>query len=145
MTAGESEVRQYLQSSRLLPLLQLGIEQFLREQNLGSSARDLKGPPPLEWLASWLMRHHPEHDEAMGQRLGSSGYAVSESDMDEDERLRALVVDECMRKVADGLMLTEADMKVLQVERAFQNVKEGHMLDEVSRGRPTRCARVHAR
>jgi hypothetical protein len=79
------------------------------------------------------MRHHPEHDEAMGQRLGSgAGYALSDaaSEVDEDESMRRQVVDECMRKVADGLSLTEEDMKVLEVDNSFKRVKEGHMLTE---------------
>ena len=62
-----------------------------------------------------------------------------------DGEYDAIVMGTGLKECIIAGLLSVNGMKVLQVERAFQNVKEGHMLDEVSRGRPTRCARARAR
>lgn len=76
-----SAVAEYLRrDTPLLHILQLGIEQLLREMEKQPALET----NPLGWLAQWLMRHHPEHNEqtaaAVARLAGMSPRAVVPDD-----------------------------------------------------------------
>ena len=65
MADGESlTARQYLEQTDVLPSLEAGLEEALRACSSTDSTQD-----PINFLASWLMRHNPRFDEAFARRI----------------------------------------------------------------------------
>jgi len=63
----EETPREYLERTLLMPSLECGIEEMLRE-SAAAAAAGAKTEQPLNMLATWLMRHNPRHNpEAASQ------------------------------------------------------------------------------
>lgn len=61
--APSSSVRGYLDEHDVLPTLEAGFEEMLRACS-GSEKKD-----PINFLASWLMRHNPKHNPDFAKKL----------------------------------------------------------------------------
>ena len=117
-----AEPKAYLEQTALLPLLQLGIETFLRENAESLSEQQ----DPLNWLAMWLMRHHPEHCEETVRSLAERAAAAADAAAAEaateeaaaaaaaaaaaeEERVRRAVVDDMMRSIIPSATAAPAE------------------------------------
>ena len=70
LPGSSADERQYMERTKLLATLEHGVEAMLRA--CAESQED-----PINFLATWLMRHNPRHNTAFAERLASAEAAES--------------------------------------------------------------------
>ena len=71
----QQSAKEYLESSLLMPSLEVGLEEMLKTCSSADSKRD-----PINFLASWLMRNNPNFNETFKQQLGDMRAAEAAAD-----------------------------------------------------------------
>ena len=105
----EEKWKAYLEETQVLPSLECGLEEMLRA--CADAAGSGRRKDPINFLASWLMRHNPRHNPAMAQHLVGMASATA-------ERLAKEKAEE------EAAIAFEAERIRLETERAERKAAE---------------------
>lgn len=112
----KAEWREYLQQTRLLPSLECGLEEMLRA--CADASRVGKRRDPINFLASWLMRHNPRHNPRMAERLEEMAATAEERRKREMAEIEAY---EAERRRIELLQAAQANATAAAMEQASLN------------------------
>lgn len=111
----EEAVRAYLDRTDLLPSLEAGIEEMLKSCSTPSDDGSKKDP--INYLASWLMRHNPRHNPEEAAKLAALRAAAEERAAAELAELEAAEAARLAAE-ADLAAAAEAESAELRAEEA---------------------------
>ena len=80
----DASAKTYLESTDLLPSLELGLEEMLKQ----CAAADGEPKDPLNFLASFLMRNNPKHNPVMREKMDAVKAAMFDRAVAEAEEAR---------------------------------------------------------
>ena len=105
----DESVKDYLETTDVLPTLQAAVEAMLRKYTEPREPGEAKEPDALNFIAEWLKRHNPRHNaefaEVINQMRAQPGYGGPEYGAAAAEP-EAAAAGEVVEKAADEASLS---------------------------------------